>query len=105
MELINSYYNYFIFISVSPLHWNYDREKLDGHLAEAKGKPEFFKWSVPFYTLSVGAFSCYGDQALTTLQSLVENKGMRCCIYIINPEKEIRKEHYSHVDCYMFFLI
>lgn len=61
--------------AVSPLHWIYSREKMDEILAEANGKPEFYKWSVPYYQLPVGAFSCYGDQAYCMLHSLVENKG------------------------------
>jgi len=67
--------------AASPLHWNYNREVLDEHLKEANGKPEFFKWSVPFYTLSVGDFSCYGDQGFNMLQNLVENKGFDLAKY------------------------
>ncbi|XP_066931078.1 crystallin J1A-like [Clytia hemisphaerica] len=61
--------------AVNPLHWNYNIEKLDEHLKEANGSPEFSKWNVSFYECEVGALSCYGDQAFTMLKHLVSNKG------------------------------
>ena len=92
-------YNILVFfLTASPLHWNYDRGVLDGHLKEANGKAEFFKWSVPFYQLSVGAFSCYGDQGISMLQNLVENKGT--CEIIKNLTLDI-----ILFTCYMFIYI
>lgn len=59
-----------------PVHWCYDPEKLAEHLKQAKHGPAFC--DPPgniFYTTPKGGFSCYGEQSLTLLESLVENHG------------------------------
>jgi len=59
-----------------PVHWCYDPEKLAEHLKQAKRGPAFC--DPPgnnFYTTPKGGFSCYGEQSLTLLESLVESHG------------------------------
>eukprot|EP01047_Picozoa_sp_COSAG01_P014491 COSAG01_NODE_707_length_14133_cov_34.324093_5_plen_303_part_00 len=60
--------------SATPTHWVYDTEQLESGLA---GRPAaFFQPSLnPFYTRPLGAATCYGEQLLITLRSLVEHGG------------------------------
>ena len=56
-----------------PCHWCYDPAKLAEHLASAKAGPAFC--DPPgnvFYTVPIGGFSCYGNQTMELLESLVE---------------------------------
>lgn len=59
-----------------PCHWCYDPEKLAEHLKSATCGPAFC--DPPgnvFYTVPIGGFSCYGNQTMALLESLVECKG------------------------------
>jgi len=62
--------------AATPCHWCYDPAKLAEHLASAKAGPAFC--DPPgnvFYTVPIGGFSCYGNQTMELLESLVECKG------------------------------
>lgn len=59
-----------------PVHWCYDPAKLADHLKQAKSGPAFC--DPPgnvFYTTARGGFSCYGEQSMALLESLVECHG------------------------------
>eukprot|EP00439_Symbiodinium_sp_Y106_P017624 s2835_g2.t1 len=59
-----------------PCHWCYDPTKLAEHLKAAKRGPAFC--DPPgnvFYTPPPGGFSCYGDQTMALLESLVACEG------------------------------
>jgi len=59
-----------------PLHWVYDREKLDQILKEREDEPEFWPESKsPFYTLPTGARSCYNHVLMTGLEAFTESGG------------------------------
>ncbi len=67
--------NLFSSSSAQPLHWVYNLKKLDDILGNREDI-EFFTPSVnPYYRISTGRQSCYGDQAFVLLQSLVACKG------------------------------
>jgi len=69
-----------------PLHWIYQNEKMETILKENGPKLEFHSPSKnPFYTIPLGLNTCYGDQVLVLLESLVENKG------VWNPQDYIQK--------------
>ncbi|CAJ1348851.1 unnamed protein product, partial [Effrenium voratum] len=62
-----------------PTHWCYDTGKLAEHLSKAKRGPAFC--DPPgnvFYTPAPGGFSCYGEQTLALLESLVECGKLDC---------------------------
>ena len=59
-----------------PCHWCYDTTKLADHLKTARRGPAFC--DPPgnvFYTPPPGGFSCYGDQTMALLESLVACEG------------------------------
>ena len=59
-----------------PCHWCYDTTKLAEHLKAARRGPAFC--DPPgnvFYTPPPGGFSCYGDQTMALLESLVACEG------------------------------
>ena len=63
-----------------PLHWVYQDDVMVETVSD--GAPEFHVPPAnPFYRLPCGASSCYGDEAMAVLQSLVDCKGedMREC--------------------------
>ena len=62
--------------AATPTHWVYDQAKLEAEVS-AHGRPvAFFQPSLnPFYTRPVGAATCYGEQLLITLRSLVAHGG------------------------------
>lgn len=65
-----------------PNHWVYDPVKMSSHVQAAKRGPAFC--DPPgngFYTTKPGAQSCYGDQTIALLESLVENKGFNAADY------------------------
>lgn len=58
-----------------PLHWIYDRERLEQLLAN-NSTPEFWPQSEsPFYTLPTGAHSSYFDVSLVMLRALAQTGG------------------------------
>ena len=58
-----------------PLHWIYDREKIES-LLKTGFQPEFWPTSEsPFYTLPTGAHSSYFDTTVVMLRVLGENGG------------------------------
>ena len=60
--------------AATPTHWVYDAEKLAHEIGEQSAA--FFQPSLnPFYTRPVGSSTCYGEQLLITLRSLVEHGG------------------------------
>jgi hypothetical protein len=70
-------------VACQPLHWNYDiaalKDKLE--VANRLGTPEFFIGpesisANPFYSVKLGKFTCYGDQAMVLLTSLASNGGL-----------------------------
>lgn len=59
-----------------PMHWVYNPDDLKRHLEGHEEIPEFFPESrSPFYDLPTGENSCYFDLALSTLETLAEEKG------------------------------
>ena len=59
-----------------PCHWCYDPTKLAEHIKAARRGPAFC--DPPgnvFYTPSPGGFSCYGEQTMALLESLVACEG------------------------------
>ncbi|XP_060071839.1 crystallin J1A-like [Ylistrum balloti] len=63
--------------SAMPVHWIYDKEKMNKVLEDCQQKPEFLPESrCPFYSLPTGRYSSYGDQTFVLLKSMVENKGL-----------------------------
>ncbi|XP_046577996.1 crystallin J1A-like [Haliotis rubra] len=62
--------------AAEPLHWIYNDETLKG-IIDGKEEIEFLTPSSnPFYEVETGEQSCYGDQELVILRSLVTNKGI-----------------------------
>eukprot|EP00928_Gymnodinium_smaydae_P064287 TRINITY_DN47671_c0_g1_i1.p1 TRINITY_DN47671_c0_g1~~TRINITY_DN47671_c0_g1_i1.p1 ORF type:complete len:293 (+),score=41.16 TRINITY_DN47671_c0_g1_i1:27-905(+) len=62
--------------AATPVHWVYDPAKLAAHVAGAKRGPAFCDPpGNSFYTTRPGGLSCYGDQTLVLLESLVECGG------------------------------
>eukprot|EP00746_Dinoflagellata_sp_MGD_P037201 gnl/MRDRNA2_/MRDRNA2_189313_c0_seq1.p1 gnl/MRDRNA2_/MRDRNA2_189313_c0~~gnl/MRDRNA2_/MRDRNA2_189313_c0_seq1.p1 ORF type:complete len:272 (-),score=62.49 gnl/MRDRNA2_/MRDRNA2_189313_c0_seq1:367-1182(-) len=60
--------------AATPCHWVYDPSKLAEKIGSAS--PAFMSPPPnPFYTPLPGGLSCYGDQTLTLLRSLVSQKG------------------------------
>ena len=62
--------------AATPCHWCYDPTKLAEHLKTARRGPAFC--DPPgnvFYTPPPGGFSCYGDQTMALLESLVACDG------------------------------
>ena len=54
-----------------PLHWIYDRERLNRALAACPGDdPAFGPPACPYYRVGPGENGCYGDQAMATLRFL-----------------------------------
>ena len=63
------------YLTAQPIHWIYDDSVLTKVLAGASN-PEFITPSAnPYYRLSTGCQSPYGDQLLVMLESLVACKG------------------------------
>jgi len=59
-----------------PNHWIYDVPKMDAHVKSASRGPAFCEPAGNgFYKTSAGGQSCYGDQTLCLLESLVACKG------------------------------
>lgn len=59
-----------------PLHWIYDRKKLDALLVERPEEPEFWPESQsPFYTRPLGSNSGYFDATLVMTRALKETGG------------------------------
>merc|ERR1719183_2237082 len=70
--------------AATPNHWVYDPEKLATHVASAKRGPAFCDPpGSPFYRTEPGALSCYGDQTMCLLESLVACKGFDAADYAI----------------------
>lgn len=64
--------------AAQPLHWIYDDNKLKAIVGDREDV-EFWQPSHnPFYRIPVGKQTCYGDQLLVVLESLVEQKGVNC---------------------------
>lgn len=62
--------------AATPSHWVYDASKLAEHLKTATKGPAFCTPPAnQFYTTAPGAQSCYGDQTVVLLESLVANGG------------------------------
>jgi len=62
--------------AATPVHWVYDAQKLASHFQTAKRGPAFcLPAANGFYTTAPGALSCYGDQTLCLLESLVAKQG------------------------------
>ena len=62
--------------AATPTHWVYDQAKLEQEVNTHGRSVAFFQPSLnPFYTRPVGASTCYGEQLLITLRSLVEHGG------------------------------
>mmetsp|Transcript_823 Transcript_823/g.1847 ORF Transcript_823/g.1847 Transcript_823/m.1847 type:complete len:293 (+) Transcript_823:78-956(+) len=62
--------------AATPVHWCYDPAKLAAHVKGAKKGPAFCDPpGNSFYTTPPGGLSCYGDQTLVLLESLVESGG------------------------------
>ena len=62
--------------AATPCHWVYDPAKLAAHVKTARRGPAFCDPpGNSFYTTPPGALSCYGDQTLALLESLVEKGG------------------------------
>ncbi|XP_071097526.1 crystallin J1C-like [Haliotis cracherodii] len=62
--------------AVEPLHWIYNDDTLKS-IIDGKEEIEFLMPSSnPFYEVETGEQSCYGDQELVILRSLVANKGI-----------------------------
>ena len=79
-----------------PLHWIYDREKMES-LLKTGFQPEFWPTSEsPFYTLPTGAHSSYFDTTVVMLRALGENGGK------FNPSIFLKKaeEHFGLNSAY-----
>jgi ADP-ribosylglycohydrolase len=70
-------------VACQPLHWNYDIAALDDklELANRRSKPEFYQGPTsinanPFYSIEVGRFTCYGDQAMVMLSNVATHGGL-----------------------------
>lgn len=62
--------------AATPTHWVYDQTKLEEEVNAHDRPVAFFQPSLnPFYTRPVGAATCYGEQLLITLRSLVQYGG------------------------------
>ena len=62
--------------AATPTHWVYDAAKLQEEVSKRGKQAAFFQPSLnPFYTRPLGAATCYGEQLLITLRSLVEHGG------------------------------
>ncbi|XP_048774863.1 crystallin J1A-like [Ostrea edulis] len=62
--------------AAQPIHWNYKTADLDDFLRD-KEEIAFLEPSRnPFYCIQTGKHSCYGDQSVNILRSLVENGGV-----------------------------
>ncbi|XP_060078009.1 crystallin J1A-like [Ylistrum balloti] len=62
--------------AAQPLHWIYDKNKLDNLIGETEDITFWEPSANPFYCIPTGRQSGYGDQAYVILKSLVENKGL-----------------------------
>ncbi|KAL3871917.1 hypothetical protein ACJMK2_039889 [Sinanodonta woodiana] len=62
--------------AAQPLHWIYNMDKLKSIIGDAEEVAFWEKSENPFYCLDTGENSCYGDQSITVLKSLVENEGV-----------------------------
>ncbi len=59
-----------------PIHWIYDPAAMKQAVSKCPEAPEFLPVSAnPFYCIATGNQSLYGDQLMTTLESIVECKG------------------------------
>jgi hypothetical protein len=60
-------------------HWVYDQKSLAAHVAGLPGDPTdsapFMEPINPYYHVQPGSLSCYGDQTLALLRSLVDHDG------------------------------
>nr|XP_054755491.1 crystallin J1A-like [Lytechinus pictus] len=62
--------------AAQPIHWIYNLGKLQAILS-ALEYPEFrFPSANPYYRIDTGKNTCYGDQAMALLESLVRCKGL-----------------------------
>lgn len=62
--------------AATPVHWNYDTSKLAAHLKTATQGPAFCDPPAnSFYTTPPGGQSCYGDQTVALIESLVACEG------------------------------
>merc|ERR1712054_328421 len=65
--------------AAQPTHWNYKQSYFHDTLQKRDHfqTPEFLRPSLnTYYNLPMGSQSCYGDQAVEVLHSLVECKGV-----------------------------
>ena len=64
-------------LAVQPIHWIYNPEAMERAVAMCRDTPEFLPVSAnAYYCIPTGSQSPYGDERLTTLESLVECKGI-----------------------------
>ena len=61
-------------LTAQPLHWNYDLSKLDAVIGGREDLEFWHPSANPYYSIETGQQSCYGDQALVILKSIVECK-------------------------------
>lgn len=64
------------FTAAAPLHWIYDQSKVNSLTDGGKNYAYLPESHCPFYRISSGEFSAYGDQLFVTLKSIAEKKGV-----------------------------
>ncbi|XP_046577997.1 crystallin J1A-like [Haliotis rubra] len=62
--------------AIQPLHWIYNKDKLDDTIKDREDIEFWTPSANPFYCLETGLNSCYGDQSFIILKSLVQCQGV-----------------------------